>query len=68
MSTEAIRPLASMPAGSTARLSAGLHVKGEISGNEDLHVDGSVEGSIQLEGRKVTVGTSAKVTAEIVAR
>jgi cytoskeletal protein CcmA (bactofilin family) len=68
MSTEAMRPLASTPAGSTARLGASLHVKGEISGNEDLHVDGSVEGLIQLEDRKLTVGASAKVTADVVAR
>jgi cytoskeletal protein CcmA (bactofilin family) len=68
MSTEAIRPLAPTPEGSTARVGAGLHIKGEISGNEDLHVDGSIEGSIQLEGRTLTVGASGKVTAEVVAR
>ena len=67
MTTESIRPLASTPPGSAAHLGAGLRIKGEISGNEDLHVDGSIEGSIQLEGRKLTVGTGAKVTADIVA-
>jgi cytoskeletal protein CcmA (bactofilin family) len=67
MTNEPIRPLASAPSGSAAHLSAGLRVKGEISGNEDLHVDGSVEGSIQLQDRKLTVGTGAKVTADIVA-
>ena len=45
-----------------------LHVKGEITGNEDLHIDGSVEGLVQLEDRKLTVGASAKVTADIIAR
>jgi cytoskeletal protein CcmA (bactofilin family) len=68
MSTDAIRPLATTPAGTTARLGASLHVKGEISGNEDLHVDGSVEGLIQLDDRKLTVGASAKLTADVVAR
>jgi cytoskeletal protein CcmA (bactofilin family) len=68
MSTDAIRPLSTTPSGSTARLGASLHVKGEISGNEDLHLDGGVEGLIQLEDRKLTVGASAKVTADIVAR
>lgn len=66
MSTDAIRPNA--PAGSTARLGASLHVKGEISGHEDLLVDGSVEGLIQLEDRKLTVGASAKVNADVVSR
>jgi len=54
--------------GSTARLGAGLHLKGEISGNEDLAIDGSVEGLIQLEDRKLTIGASARVTADVVAR
>jgi len=40
-------------------------VKGEISGNEDLIVDGFVEGLIQLDKRKLTIGTTAKMTAEI---
>lgn len=52
----------------TARLGPSLHVKGEITGNEDLHVDGSVEGLVSLEDRKLTVGASAKVTADVVAR
>ena len=68
MSTDAMRPLSTTPSGSSARLGASLHVKGEISGNEDLHIDGSVEGLIQLEDRKLTVGASAKLTADVVAR
>jgi hypothetical protein len=51
MSTDAVRPVAAAPAGSTARLGASLHIKGEISGNEDLQVDGTVEGLIQLDCR-----------------
>jgi cytoskeletal protein CcmA (bactofilin family) len=68
MSTDALRPLSTTTSGSTARLGASLHVKGEISGNEDLHIDGSVEGLIQLDDRKLTVGASAKLTADVVAR
>ena len=65
--TNEIRPVT--PASTTgARLGPSLHVKGEINGNEDLHVDGSVEGLISLEDRKLTVGASAKVSADIVAR
>jgi len=58
----------STSSGGTARLGSSLHVKGEISGNEDLLIDGSVEGLIQLDERKLTVGTTAKVTADIIAR
>jgi cytoskeletal protein CcmA (bactofilin family) len=68
MSTDAIPPLTPTPAESTAHVGASLRIKGEISGNEDLHVDGSIEGSIRLQERKLTVGPSGKVTADVVAR
>ncbi len=58
----------STSSGGTARLGSSLHVKGEITGNEDLLIDGSVEGLVQLEDRKLTVGASAKVTADVIAR
>ncbi|HTA52264.1 MAG TPA: polymer-forming cytoskeletal protein [Candidatus Acidoferrum sp.] len=60
----------SYPASSSgvARLGASLHVKGEITGNEDLAIDGSVEGLVQLEDRKLTIGASAKLTADVIAR
>ena len=62
-------PIDSYSTGSgSARLGASLHVKGEITGNEDLTIDGSVEGLVQLEDRKLTVGASARVTADIIAR
>jgi cytoskeletal protein CcmA (bactofilin family) len=59
---------ASTNSGGTARLGASLHVKGEITGNEDLAIDGSVEGLVHLEDRKLTVGASARVTADVIAR
>lgn len=52
----------------TARLGPNLHVKGEISGNEDLHIDGHVEGTVSLGGHRLTVGHGADITAEVVAR
>src|ERR1700683_2994920 len=68
MSTDAMRPLTATSDRSSARLGSSLHVKGEISGSEDLLIDGSVEGLIQLDERKLTVGATAKVTADIIAR
>jgi cytoskeletal protein CcmA (bactofilin family) len=46
-------------------VSAGLRVKGEISGNEDLLVN---EGPIQLGDKMLTVGPSGKLTSNVVAR
>jgi cytoskeletal protein CcmA (bactofilin family) len=67
-STDAMRPLDATPDRATGRLGAGLRVKGDITGTEDLLIEGLVEGLIQLEGRKLTVGTKAKLTADINAR
>jgi len=63
---DAIRP--ALAERGTARLGPSLHVKGEISGDEDLHIDGTLEGLVQLEERKLTIGAAAKLTADIVAR
>src|SRR5712664_3042454 len=55
------------PVGATAWLGSSLHVKGEIAGNEDLYIDGTVEGRIQLGEGKLTVGAAAEVTADVIA-
>jgi cytoskeletal protein CcmA (bactofilin family) len=68
MSTDAMRPLGATADRATARLGPSLHIKGEISGNEDLLLEGSVEGLVQLDERKLTVGATAKLTADIIAR
>ena len=47
---------------------ASLRIKGEISGNEDLLVEGTVEGPIHLVDHKLTIGLGAKLNSEVVAR
>jgi cytoskeletal protein CcmA (bactofilin family) len=68
VSTDALRPLGGTADRATARLGASLHVKGEITGNEDLQIDGSVEGLVQLDERKLIVGATSKVVADVIAR
>jgi len=43
-------------------------VKGEISGDEDLLVDGKVEGSIAVGEHRLTVGHNGQVTGGLAAR
>jgi cytoskeletal protein CcmA (bactofilin family) len=57
--------LSSPPAGHLTRL---LVVKGEITGHEDLFIDGEVHGKIRLDGAKLTIGPDGRVMAEIEAR
>jgi cytoskeletal protein CcmA (bactofilin family) len=48
-----------------ARLGAGLQIKGEITGAEDLQIDGKVDGPISLRGHELTVGSTAQLNSEI---
>ena len=45
-----------------------ITIKGEISGEEDLLIQGKVEGTIYLNGNQVSVGESGEVNADIHAK
>src|SRR5262249_37911717 len=63
---QAAPPVATATRGATSGKS--IHVKGQLSGSEDLAIDGRVEGSITLTGCRVTIGTNGQVVADIVAK
>ncbi len=54
--------------GGLANIGKSVTIKGELSGNEDIYVDGQLDGSIQLPGNSVTVGPNGRVKADITAR
>src|SRR5260370_2933783 len=60
------------PTGTTVHasswLSPTMRVKGEISGNEDLLVDGKVEGPISVGEHRLTVGQNGHGTGGLAAR
>jgi len=45
-----------------------LDIKGRISGEEDLQIDGKVEGPVSLRGHRLTVGRGSQMSSEITAR
>jgi cytoskeletal protein CcmA (bactofilin family) len=45
-----------------------IHIKGELTGNEDLTIEGKVEGKVLLKDHNLTVGANGKITAEIQAK
>ena len=51
-----------------ATIGKSLHIKGELSGSEDLSIEGKVEGKIILNGYNVTIGSNGRVTGEIQAK
>ncbi|HZQ92840.1 MAG TPA: polymer-forming cytoskeletal protein [Terriglobales bacterium] len=51
-----------------AHIGKSVLVKGELSGSEDLYLDGEVEGSIELRGHSLIIGPHGRVRANIHAR
>jgi cytoskeletal protein CcmA (bactofilin family) len=54
--------------GEFAHIGKSVVIKGELSGSEDLYVDGNVEGKIELRNHSLTVGPNGKVTADVSAK
>jgi cytoskeletal protein CcmA (bactofilin family) len=51
-----------------AHIGKSVIIKGELSGSEDLYLDGQVEGSIELRDHSLTVGPNSHVRANIFAK
>jgi cytoskeletal protein CcmA (bactofilin family) len=61
-------PFTSAPARGSSRITSGIRIKGEISGDDDLYIDGQAEGQFRFPHSKVTVGPNGRVKANIEAR
>ena len=64
---EAPKPVDNFKA-DVAHIGKSVLVKGELSGSEDLYLDGEVEGSIQLRDHALVVGPHGRVRANVNAR
>jgi len=51
-----------------AHIGKSVVVKGELSGSEDLYLDGEVEGTIELRDHTLVVGPNGRIRAHISAR
>ncbi len=60
--------MATSASGEFAHIGKSVFIKGEVSGSEDIYVDGQVEGSIQLSGNNLTIGPNGRVRANISAK
>jgi cytoskeletal protein CcmA (bactofilin family) len=45
-----------------------VKIRGEISGEENIVIEGSVDGSIEFSSNEVTVGSAGRVSANIIAK
>ena len=55
-------------AGERATIGSSITVRGDVSGDEDLLIQGRVEGSVDLKQQSVTVGREGRVKANITGR
>ncbi|HEX2641926.1 MAG TPA: polymer-forming cytoskeletal protein [Thermoanaerobaculia bacterium] len=68
------RPAAAAPAapeprrGDRATIGPSIFIKGDLTGDEDLVIEGKVEGKVDLKQNNVTVGKSGRVKADIFGR
>jgi cytoskeletal protein CcmA (bactofilin family) len=56
------------PPSCASRITPGLVLKGEITGREDLAVDGEVEGSLRLAGARLVLGVTGSIRGDVEAR
>jgi cytoskeletal protein CcmA (bactofilin family) len=53
------------PAEGSTVIGKSVTIRGELAGNEDLYIDGDIQGTITLSDHALTIGPNAKVLADI---
>ncbi|MBI3934019.1 MAG: polymer-forming cytoskeletal protein [Acidobacteria bacterium] len=56
------------PKSTVAHIGKSVVIRGELSGSEDLYIDGQVEGTIELREHHLTVGPNGRVQANVNAK
>jgi cytoskeletal protein CcmA (bactofilin family) len=51
-----------------ANIGKSISIKGDLSGNEDLVIEGKVEGKVELPNNQLTIGANGLVKAEVQAK
>ena len=54
------------PASGTANIGKAVTIRGEVFSNEDLYVDGALEGRIELPSHKLTVGPHGTIKTGVI--
>lgn len=62
------KPMRASAGGEMANIGKSITIKGDLSGNEDLIVEGNVEGRIDLPNNQLTIGANGNVKADISAK
>ncbi len=54
--------------GPPATIGQSVQIEGELTGQEDLIIDGKIDGKVVLEGHHLTVGPNGRIHAEVHAK
>ena len=54
--------------GRIVNIGPSIQIKGELQGDEDLTIDGRVEGKIELRDHNLTIGSNGKIKADLFAK
>ncbi len=53
------------PSENSTVIGKSVTIRGELTGQEDLYMDGVIEGTISLNGARLTIGPNARVQADL---
>jgi cytoskeletal protein CcmA (bactofilin family) len=56
------------PRGAAASIGKSVVVKGQIMSREDLYLDGELEGTVELQEHRLTIGPNGRVSANVKAK
>lgn len=59
------KPVVTHREASSASIGASIRIKGDVTGDENLIIQGHVEGTIKVQGHNVTISKTGKVKANI---
>jgi cytoskeletal protein CcmA (bactofilin family) len=51
-----------------ANIGKSIAIKGDLTGNEDMMIEGTVEGKVNLPNNQLTIGANGKIRAEVTAK
>ena len=60
--------MATAASGEFAHIGKSVCIKGELSGSEDIYIDGQLEGTVELSGNSLTIGPNGRVHADVTAK
>ncbi len=68
MKAPAREPKQARSSAGSAKIGKSIRIEGTLTGNEDLTIDGKVQGRIKLSGHSLTIGPNGKIEAGLRAR